>query len=45
MVLYATIFVVSLAWRWVLTTAAIFGALVVINYAYIQWLEPLAEHH
>ncbi len=33
-----------LAWRWVLTTAAIFGALVAINYAYVQWLEPLAEH-
>ncbi len=30
--------------RWVLTTAAIFGALVAVNYAYVQWLEPLAEH-
>jgi hypothetical protein len=34
-----------IAWRWVLTTAAIFGALVAINYAYVQWLEPLAKHH
>jgi hypothetical protein len=34
-----------LAWRWVLTTAAIFGALVAINYAYVQWLAPLTEHH
>jgi hypothetical protein len=33
-----------LAWRWVLTTAAIFGSLVATNYAYVQWLEPLAEH-
>jgi hypothetical protein len=33
------------AWRWLLTTAAIFVALVAINYAYVQWLEPLAEHH
>jgi hypothetical protein len=32
-------------WRWLLATAAIFGVLVAINYAYIQWLEPLAEHH
>ncbi len=32
-----------LAWRWVLTTAAIFAALVAVNYAYVQWLEPLAE--
>jgi hypothetical protein len=36
---------ILVAWRWLLTTAAIFGALVAINYAYIQWLEPLAEHH
>jgi hypothetical protein len=31
--------------HWLLATAAIFGALVVVNYAYVQWLEPLAEHH
>jgi hypothetical protein len=31
------------AWRWVLTTAAIFGALVVINQVYVLWLEPLAH--
>jgi len=30
------------AWRWVLVTAAIFGALVVINEVYVHWLEPLA---
>jgi hypothetical protein len=42
------LFIVSaafFAWRWFLTTAAIFGALVVINYAYFQWLAPLVEHH
>jgi hypothetical protein len=33
-----------IAWRWVLTTATIFGALVAINYAYVLWLAPLAEH-
>jgi hypothetical protein len=33
------------AWRWVLTTTAIFGTLVAVNLAYVQWLEPLAEHH
>jgi hypothetical protein len=32
------------AWRWLLTTAAIFGALVAINQVYVLWLEPLAEH-
>jgi hypothetical protein len=42
----ALVFAASvIAWRWVLTTAAIFGALVDINYVYVQWLEPLAEHH
>jgi hypothetical protein len=34
-----------LAWRWLLTTAAIFGALVAVNYAWVHWLEKLAEHH
>ena len=33
-----------LAWRWVLTTVAIFGALIIINQVYVLWLEPLAEH-
>jgi hypothetical protein len=32
------------AWRWVLTTATIFVALVLINEAYVLWLAPLAEH-
>ena len=36
---------VFIAWRWVLTTATIFGALVAVNYAYVLWLAPLAEHH
>jgi hypothetical protein len=33
-----------LAWRWLLVTAAIFGALVIVNQVYVLWLEPLAEH-
>jgi hypothetical protein len=36
--------VISLAWRWLLTTAAIFGALVIVNQVYALWLEPLVEH-
>jgi len=35
---------VILAWRWLLTTAAFFGALVAVNQVYVLWLEPLAEH-
>jgi hypothetical protein len=34
-----------IAWRWILITAAFFGALVLFNQAYLIWLEPLAEHH
>jgi hypothetical protein len=34
-----------LAWRWLLTTAAIFCVLIAINQAYVVWLEPLVEHH
>jgi hypothetical protein len=37
--------VVLLAWRWVLTTAAVFGALAAVNYAWVHWLEKLAERH
>jgi hypothetical protein len=33
-----------IAWRWVLGTAAIFGALVAVNQVYVLWLEPLATH-
>jgi hypothetical protein len=33
---------VILAWRWLLTTAAIFSALVAINEIYVLWLEPPA---
>jgi hypothetical protein len=32
----------SVAWRWLLVTAAIFGALVAVNQVYVLWLEPLA---
>jgi hypothetical protein len=31
--------VAMLAWRWVLSTLAIFVALVAVNFAYVQWLE------
>jgi len=34
---------VFLTWRWLLTTAVIFGALVAINQVYVLWLEPLVE--
>ena len=30
--------------RWLLVTAAIFSALVVVNQVYVLWLEPLARH-
>jgi hypothetical protein len=36
---------IATGFHWLLATAAIFGALIAINYAYVQWLEPLAEHH
>jgi hypothetical protein len=42
---FAFLMAAWIAWRWPLATAAIFGALVAINYAYVQWLGPLAEHH
>lgn len=32
------------AWRWVLTTAAIFAALVAVNEIYVLWLAPMVEH-
>jgi hypothetical protein len=34
-----------IAWRWLLITAAIFGALILVNQVYVLWLEPLAEHY
>jgi hypothetical protein len=42
---FALLFVIValvVAWRWILATAAIFGALVAINEVYVHWLEPLA---
>jgi hypothetical protein len=45
-VLLGVLFVLTVSGlRWLLVTAAIFGALVLVNNAYIVWLEPLAEHH
>jgi hypothetical protein len=32
------------AWRWLLVTATVFGALVIVNEVYVGWLEPLAIH-
>ena len=32
------------AWRWVLTTGAIFGALITVNHFYVLWLESLAAN-
>jgi hypothetical protein len=44
-VLLGLLFVLTVSgFRWLLVTGAIFGALVAVNYAYVQWLEPLAEH-
>jgi len=37
--------IVELTALWMLTMVSIFSALVFVNYAYVQWLEPLAEHH
>jgi hypothetical protein len=44
MLIFAILGAVYVARRWLLTTVAIFVALVIINQVYVLWLEPLAEH-
>ncbi|HYA04998.1 MAG TPA: hypothetical protein VEF90_03830, partial [Xanthobacteraceae bacterium] len=34
---------VLLAWRWIIMTALLFGALVLVNSTYVYWLAPLAH--
>jgi hypothetical protein len=43
-IIYSLVVGAEIAWRWVLTTLAIFGALVFVNQVYVTLLEPLAEH-
>jgi hypothetical protein len=40
--LFVLVMAFSVAWRWLLATAAIFGALVIVNQVYVLWLESLA---
>ncbi|MGP0091280.1 MAG: hypothetical protein ACLPKB_15190 [Xanthobacteraceae bacterium] len=38
-VMYPILFGILIAWRWIVTTAALFVALVVVNEVYVRWLQ------